>query len=49
MEGDLHGDFRRGRRTEDTLFMLERMIEMTKVRNNCLFVASIYMEKHTIE
>ena len=34
-----------GRRTEDNLFMLERMIEMAKVRNDCLFVAFIDMEK----
>ena len=30
--GDVHGGFRRGRRTEDNLFMLERMIEIEKVR-----------------
>ena len=29
---DIQGGFRRGRRTEDNLFMLERMIEMAKVR-----------------
>ena len=34
-----------GRRTEDNLFMLERMIEMAKVRKDCLFVAFIDMEK----
>ena len=27
--------FRRGRRTDDNLFMLERMIEMAKVRKEC--------------
>ena len=30
-----------GRRTEDKLFMLERMIEMAKVRKDC-FVCSFY-------
>ena len=39
------GGFRRGRRTDDNLFMLERMIEMAKVRNECLYVAFIDMEK----
>ena len=34
-----------GRRTEDNLFMLEKMIEMVKVRKECLFVAFIDMEK----
>ena len=45
MLGDVQGDFRRGRRTEDNLLMLERMIEMAKVRKECLFVAFIDMEK----
>ena len=39
MLGDVQVFFRRGRRTEDNLFMLERMIEMAKVRKECLFVA----------
>ena len=34
-----------GRRTEDNIFMLKRMIEMAKVRKDCLFVAFIDMEK----
>ena len=34
-----------GPRTEDNLFMLERMIEMTKERKGCLFAAFIDMEK----
>ena len=34
-----------GRMTVDNLFMLERMIEMVKVRKQCLFVAFIDMEK----
>ena len=45
MIGDIQGGFRMGRRTEDNLFMLERMIEMAKVRRDCLFVAFIDMEK----
>ena len=46
MLGDIQGGFRKGRRTEDNLFMLERMIEMAKVRKECLFVAFIDMEKN---
>ena len=45
MLGDIQGGFRMGRRTEDNLFMLERMIEMAKVRKDCLFVPFIDMEK----
>ena len=45
MLGDIQGGFRMGRRTEDNLFMLERMIEMAKVRKDCLFVAFIDMER----
>ena len=29
---DIQGDFRRGRRTEDNLYMLERIIEMSRGR-----------------
>ena len=45
MLGDIQGGFRWGQRTEDNLFMLERMIELAKVRKECLFVTFIYMEK----
>ena len=45
MLGDVQVFFRRGRRTDDNLFILERMIEMAKVRNECLFVAFIDMKK----
>ena len=45
MLGDVQVFFRRGRRTDDNLFMLERMIEMAKVRKECLYVAFIDMEK----
>ena len=45
MLGDILGGFRMGRRTEDNLFMLERMLEMANVRKDCLFVAFIDMEK----
>ena len=41
----MYNFFRRSRRTEDNLFMLERMIEMTKVRKECLFVDFIDIEK----
>ena len=45
MLGDVQRGFSRGNRTYDNLFMLERMIEMTKVRKECLYVAFIDMEK----
>ena len=45
MLGVIQGGFRKGLRTEDNLFMLERMIEMAKVRKESLFVAFIDMEK----
>ncbi len=45
MLGDVQGGFRRGRRTEDNLFMLERIIEMTRARGDRLYVAFIDMEK----
>ena len=45
MLGDVQVFFRRGRRTDDNLFMLERMIKMAKVRKECLYVAFIDMEK----
>ena len=41
----IQGDFRRGRRTEDNLFMLERLIEMVKGRKEVIFVAFLDMEK----
>ena len=37
--------FQKGSKDRDNLFMLERMIEMAKVRKECLFVALIDMEK----
>ena len=45
MLGDIQCGFRRGRRTEDNLFMLERMIENAKIRKECLFVVFVDMEK----
>ena len=45
MLGDAQGFFRRRLRTDDNLFILERMIEMAKVRKECLYVAFIDMEK----
>ena len=38
MLGGIQGCFRRGRHTEDNLFMLERIIEMVKGRNEEIFV-----------
>ena len=37
--------YRRGRKTYNNIFMLERMIEMAKVRKECLFVTFIDIEK----
>ena len=45
MLGDVHGGFRKGRRTDDNLFIMERPIEMTRLRKECLFVPFIDMEK----
>ena len=36
MLGEIQGGFRKGRRTGDNLFMLERIIEMARYRNVCL-------------
>ena len=44
MLGEIQGGFRRGRRTEDTLFMPERLIEMVKRRKEEIFVAFLDME-----
>ena len=43
--GDIQGGFRNGQRTEDNLFMLERMIDMANERKECLFVDFIDMEQ----
>ena len=45
MLGEIQGGFRRGRRTEDNMFMLERLIKMVKGRKEEIFVAFLYMEK----
>ena len=42
---DIQDVFRMRRRTEDNLLILERMIEMAKVRKECLLLAFIDMEK----
>ena len=44
MLGEIQGDFRRGRRTEDNLFMLERLIEMVKERKEEICGISGYGE-----
>ena len=44
MLGEIQCSFRRGRCTEDNLFMLERLIEMVKGRKE-IFVAFLDMEK----
>ena len=45
MLGEIQGGFRRGRHTEDNLFILERLIEMVKGRKEEIFVAFLDMEK----
>ena len=44
MLGEIQGGFRRGRRTEDNLFMIERFVEMVKGKEE-IFVAFLDMEK----
>ena len=43
--GEVQGGLKRGRRTEDNLFMLERLIEMVKVRNKELFGSFVDRQK----
>ena len=45
MLGDVQGGFRRGRRTEDNMFMLEKIMGMAKVRGECLNIGFMDMEK----
>ena len=45
MLGEIQGGFRRGRRTEDNLFILGRLIEMVKGRKEEIFVAFLDLEK----
>ena len=47
MLGDVQGGFRRGRRTEDNLFTLERMIEMSRIRGEQLFIAFVDTDTDT--
>lgn len=43
--GHVQGGFRKNRRTEDNLYILERIIEITKARNDRLFLAFLDLEK----
>ena len=45
MLDDIQGGLRRGRHTDDNLFMLERLIEMVKGRKENIFVAFVDMKK----
>ena len=45
MLGEIQCGFRRGRHTEDNLFMLERLIEMVKGRKEEILVAFLDIEK----
>ena len=45
MPCDIQGGFRKGRRTKNNFFILERMIEMVKLKKGCLMVVFIDMEK----
>ena len=49
MLGEIQCGFRRGRRTKDNLFMVERLMEMVKRRKEELFVAIWIWGKHMIE
>ena len=49
MLGEIQGGFRRGRRTEDNLFMLERLIEMVKGRRRRYLWHFWIWRKHMIE
>ena len=43
--GEVKCGFRKGMCTEDNLFMLQRLIEMVKVRKNEMCVSFVDMEK----
>ena len=45
MLGEIQCVFRKGRRTEDNLFMLERLIEMVKGRKEEIVVTILDMEQ----
>ena len=45
MLGDVQCGFRKDRRTEDNLYMMERMIEMARSRKEEMYIAFIDMEK----
>ena len=45
MLGEIQGGVRRGKRTENNMFMLERLIEMAKERKEEIFMAFLDMEK----
>ena len=48
MIGYAQGGFRKERRTEDNLFIMERLIKITRMRKVCLFVAFIDMAYDTV-
>ena len=43
MLGDVQGGFKKGRRAKDNIFIVDRLIEMTRRRKACLLVAFIDM------
>ena len=45
MLGDVKGGFRRSRRTDNNMFMLDRMVEIAKVRGECFYIGFMDMEK----
>ena len=45
MLGDVQDGLRKGRTTEDNIFIMERITEMSRMRKVCLFVVFIDMEK----
>ena len=42
---EVQGGFRRGRMTNDNLFMIERLFEVTRSRKDNMFLCSIDLEK----
>ena len=46
--GEVHGSFRRGRRTEGSLFILERLTVIVMVRKEDIFVTFVDKEKNIL-
>ena len=42
MLAEVQGSFRKGRNTEDNLFIMERIIEIARMKKKCMFVTFLY-------